>query len=138
MSWRVSASQAWHGTLSTRAHRLLGPETSPLWTDPDCTLAPMHHHTTALSEARGIAGLTADKPGKLWSYVTGYLKTLKSTRPYFDQVDYVKVPVFWGRLMDPAQFHHGLTSVSDKEVSQDGWARCTDVPPDLHKPFDFS
>ena len=40
--------------------------------------------------------------------------------------------------MDPAQFHHGLTSVSDKEVSQDGRSCCTHMPPDLLKPFDFS
>ena len=43
--------------------------------------------------------------------------------------------------MDPAEFHHGLTSVSDKEASADGWSRCTDgttMPPDLLKPFDVT
>ena len=43
--------------------------------------------------------------------------------------------------MEPVQFHHGLVSVSDKEVSADGWSRCVDnvsMPPDLLKPFDVS
>ena len=102
------------------------PETSPLWTDPDRCLAPSY---AGLTEQNGIAGLTADKPGKWWSYITGHLKTLETTRSYFDHMEDVKVPAFWS---------NGLTSVSHKEVSQNGWARCTGMPPDLLNHFDFS
>ena len=58
----------------------------------------------------------------------GLEPSLQSTAGYFDAVEYVKVPAFWSKLMDPAQFHHGLTSVSDQEASQDGWSRWTDMP----------
>ena len=43
--------------------------------------------------------------------------------------------------MKPAQFQHCLASISDKEISADGWSRCVDnvsMPPELLKSFDYS
>ena len=41
----------------------------------------------------------------------------------------------------PSQLQHGAASISEKEVSQDGWVRCPNAattPLELLKPFDYS
>ena len=53
----------------------------------------------------------------------------------------IKVPAFGSHIMNTVQFHHGLLSVSDKEVLADGWSHCQNnvsLPPDLLKRFDMS
>ena len=47
-----------------------------------------------LSDQQEIAGLIADKRGRLWSYITSHLKVLKATKGYFDEIEYVKAPAF--------------------------------------------
>ena len=51
---------------------------------------------------------------------------------------YVKVQAFWSQLINPSQLRHGLASISDKEISADGWPRWLDtvsMPPELLKTF---
>ena len=117
------------------------PESSPLWTDPACKDTPPF--AVMSPEDRVVAGLTAQIPGKLLRYVTSHLTTIKTTinKSYFEEIEYVKVQAFRKELMDPVQFQHCLASVSDKDISADGWSRCTDtvsIPPDLLKPSDYS
>ena len=38
---------------------------------------------------------------------------------YFDETPYVKVPAFWGTLVNASQLQHGLASVSEKELTKD-------------------
>ena len=88
-----------------------------------------------------VAGLLSQTPGKPWHFVTGHAKTIQSpiSRSYFDDITYVKVPPLWSTLINPSQLQHGLASISDKEISADGWSRCqanVTMPPDLLKPFD--
>ena len=90
------------------------------------------------TEDKHIAGILSQTPGRLWRYVTVHLKTIQSpiNHGYFDVIQYVKVPAFWSTLLNPAQLQHGNASISDKEVNQDGWARCVDaatMPPELLK-----
>ena len=132
MQWSCNALQAWRSILT------MFPQSR---TDPACTTPPPY--AVMSPEDKIVAGLTAQQPGKLWNYITGHLKVLKTTtnKSYFDEITYVKVPAFWSHLMQPVQFHHGLVSVSDKEVSADGCSRCKDsisMPPELLKNFDHS
>ena len=74
--------------------------------------------------------------------MTGHLKTLQSpiSRGYLDDITYVKVPIFWSGLIN-SQLQHGLASVSDKEISQDGWAHYVDnvtMPQEILETFDVS
>ena len=115
------------------------PESSPFWTDPACSDAPPD--AVISQEDQVVAGLVAQHPGKLWTYVTGHLKVIKTTinNSYPDDTEYVRVPAFWSHIVDPVQFQHGLASVSGKEVSADGWSKDNvSKPPELLKPFDAS
>ena len=99
---------------------LVEPDVSPFWTDPACTTVPAY--AVSSPDDKLVAGLIAQQPGKLWSSWT------TANRSYFEEITYVKVPALsWSDLKQPVQFHHGLVSVSDKEVSADGWSRfCMD------------
>ena len=115
----------------------LEPEISPVWTDPART------DLAVGTEDEHIAGILSQTPGRLWRYMTGHLKTFQSpiNRGHFDDIQCVKVPAFWSTLLNPSQLQHGLASISEKEISQDGWARCVDastMPPELVKPFDYA
>ena len=117
------------------------PESSPFWIDPACTDVPSY--AVVSPERKCVAGLLAQQSGKLWRYVTSHLKVLRSTtnRRYFEEITYIKVPAFLSCIMEPVQFHYALASVSDKDISADGWSHCVDnvsMPPNLLKPFDMS
>ena len=53
------------------------PAASPFWTDPACPDAPSF--AVVSQEDQVIAGLMTQQPGKLWSYITGHLKVIKTT-----------------------------------------------------------
>ena len=89
-----------------------------------------------------VSGLLSQSPGCLWHYMTCHLTKIQAVinRGYFDDIQYVKVPALWSKVMNASQLQPGLASVSE-EVSRDGWAVCTDqaiIPPELLKPFDMS
>ena len=110
------------------------PAISPFWTDPACVDIPLyaiiHDH---------VAGFVAQNPGRLRHYVTGHFKTIQSpsNRSNFDEIQYIKVPTFWSTIVNPSQLQLALASVSEKEISQDGWSKCLDPAPKLLMQFDF-
>ena len=53
------------------------PESPPFWTDPACSDAPPY--AVISPEDHVIAGLIAQQPGTLWSYITGHLRVIKTT-----------------------------------------------------------
>ena len=71
-----------------------------------------------------VAGFTAGNPGRLWKFMTGHLQNLKSpiSKPYFDQIEYVKVPAFWSAILNPYQLQHALAGVIEKWVNR-AWSR---------------
>ena len=142
-----NASQAWLTILSI------------LHQDRIDTLSGLSHHLSGQiqparcpqygvisTEDKVLAGLLAQQPGKLWRYMTGHLKLLKTTTNS-------RLPPIAATLMiSPASRFQpfgvtswsrfssimGWLSVSDMEVSADGCSRCQDnvsMPPDPLKPL---
>ena len=102
------------------------PAISLFWTNPDCQDIPPYAMVHDVDDR--VSGLISQTPGHLWQYVIGHLTKIQSVinRGYFDDIQYVEVPASWCKFMNASQLQHGLASVSEKEISQDGWARCTD------------
>ena len=73
--------------------------------------------------------------------MTGHLQNLKSpiSKPYFDQIEYVKVPAFWSAILNPYQLQHALAGVTEKWVNR-VWSRSQEenFPPELNQKFDTS
>ena len=107
-------------------------------TGPDCQDIPDYAIVTKDGK---VAGLVADRPGKLWKHMTGHLKKLQSpiSKSYFDTIDYVKVPASWSSIMSQHQLQHALASVSEKWVNRD-WSDSDhrEFPSELNQPFDTS
>ena len=115
------------------------PEFSPFWINPACQDLP--DYAIVHKRDNMVAGLVAEVPGKAWKYMTGHLTRLQSpnSKPYFEKIEYVKVPAFWSRIITAHQLQHALASVSDKMVSQD-WVNSDpkDFPSELNQTFDTS
>ena len=115
------------------------PAYSPFWTTPGCTDIPDY---AIINPKDGIvAGLVAERPGKLWKYMTGHLKNLRSpiSKSYLENIEYVKVPAFRTSIMIPRQLQHALASVSEKWINRD-WSATDprDFPPELNQDFETS
>ena len=103
---------------ATPPPRPSGPAYSPFCNSPDCQDIPDY---AILNPKDGmVAGLVADRPGKLWKYMTGHLQKLQSpiSKSYFDTIEYVKVPAIWSSIMNQHQLQCALASVSEKWVNR--------------------
>ena len=70
--------------------------------------------------------------------MTGHLQKLQSptSKSYFEQIDYVKVPAFWSSILNLYQLQHALASVSERWVNRN-WSSsdARDFPPELNQKF---
>ena len=61
------------------------------------------------------------------------------SKPYFDQIDCVKVPALWSTILNPYQLQHALAGATEKWVNR-VWSRSEEhnFPPELNQKFDTS